>query len=124
MEVYLVKRDMDLIREILLKIEDHPNEPGGIDLPIEGRSSQEISYHVKLLAQAGLIEALESSSFDGDVWEAKSLTWEGHEFLEASKDEGVWKKAKSIITNKGGGMVFEVLQSLVIDLAKQNVLGT
>jgi hypothetical protein len=54
-----MKRDMDLIREILFKIEDAPEATGigWVDVNIEGRSHEQISYHVVLLAEAGLVEA-------------------------------------------------------------------
>ena len=57
-----MKRDMDLIREILLKIEDYPGSDMG-DIPkIEGYSEAEIYYHVWLLYDAGLIEAYNASA--------------------------------------------------------------
>ena len=46
------------------------------------------------------------------------LTWEGHEFLEASRNEGLWAKAKQA-AGSTGGMVLGVLKSVLIDLATQ-----
>ena len=56
-----MKRDMDLARQILLKIEEYPDPTGWVDIIIEGYSDQEISYHIKLLYQAKLIEAYDGS---------------------------------------------------------------
>jgi hypothetical protein len=117
-----MKRDMDLIREILLKIEEAPYELGWVEIDIEGRSSAEIAYHIMLLAQSRLIEADNLSTFGGPEWKAKSLTWQGHEFLEVSKDESRWNKAKAVMKEKGGGMVFEVLKVALIELTKSTVL--
>ena len=51
-----MKRDMDLIRELLLKIEDHdPNSSSYDSIEIEGHSPREICEHVRLLESAGLI---------------------------------------------------------------------
>jgi Hypothetical protein (DUF2513) len=49
-----VKRDMDLIREILLKVEADPTSDGSHFVTygpsdFEGHSQREISYHVDLL---------------------------------------------------------------------------
>ena len=58
-----------------------------------------------LLAEAGLIEATNVSSFDGPDWKAKRLTWSGHEFLEASRDQNRWQKALTLIKERGGDKV-------------------
>jgi len=96
-----LKRDLDLARTILRTIEDTPTARGWIDLVIDGHSDEEISYHVKLLAHEGLIEATDLSSSDGFVWKPTSLTWAGHEFIAAAKDESRWTRAKDMVLKKG-----------------------
>ena len=50
-----MKRDMDLIRQILLQVEARPTAQS-IDLvEVPGHEQEEISYHVKLLADAGYL---------------------------------------------------------------------
>ncbi len=51
-----MKRDMDLVREILLKVEELPFDGRFHEVKIEGRSDEEINYHVMLLAEADFIE--------------------------------------------------------------------
>jgi len=48
-----MKRDMDLIREILLEIEKLPPNTETGEFPIEGWKPEEINYHIRLLCQAG-----------------------------------------------------------------------
>ncbi len=48
-----MKRDMDLVREILLRAESVP--PEGKRIIIEERTVQEVNQHVFILDQAGLI---------------------------------------------------------------------
>jgi Hypothetical protein (DUF2513) len=55
-------RDMDLARTILLDLEKRPYAHGWQDIEIEGHSADEISYHVRLLEQAGFIEAIDFST--------------------------------------------------------------
>jgi len=117
-----MKRDMDLLRQILVQVEDHPFDMGMVELRFDGRSKAEIAYHVKLAQQAGLVEAIDLSTSNGPDIRPTSLTWHGHEFLEAARDETRWKKAKSIMKKKGGGMAFEVLQKLLTELMLNNVL--
>ena len=107
-----MKRDMDLARKILLAIEAHP-EPSSWDVPIAfpDFSEKEICYHVKLLKEAGLIEAHIKTALSGDVYcKVNSLTWDGHEFLEASRDDSRWKKVMGMVKEKTGSLSFEVLK--------------
>jgi DNA-binding transcriptional ArsR family regulator len=92
-----MKRDMDLVRSILQRAESC-NDPFGLheEIDIEGYSQNEISYHIKLLNDAGLLDAMDISAQgeDGFRWWPGSLTWDGQEFLNAAKDDSIWKKAK------------------------------
>lgn len=118
-----MKRDMNLIRKILLNIEEAPFKGGWLELDIEGYDESVLSYHIMLLHEAGLIEAKEISTLKITVWKPKYLTWEGHEFLDAARDESRWKKALDIMKEKGGGVAFEVLKSVLIQLMTKAVLG-
>ncbi len=55
---------MDLVRAILMETEDHagPNTNGWLELELEGYESDDVSYHVQLLEDAGLIEAMNQST--------------------------------------------------------------
>lgn len=77
-----MNRDMDLIREILLAIEASGITQGTIDLHLPAYDPELVSYHVKLLSQAGLITATDLSTMHGFEWAPKSLTWAGHEQAE------------------------------------------
>ncbi len=118
-----MKRDMDLVRKILLEIEEAPFSGGWLDFDLEGYDESELSYHTMLLDEAGLIEAIDLSSMNTVIWKPKHLTWEGHEFLEASRDESRWKKALTIMKEKGGGMAFDVLKGVLIQLMTRAVMG-
>jgi DNA-binding transcriptional ArsR family regulator len=112
-----MKRDMELVRQILLKTEQNTEVGGWIDLDIEGYSPEEISYHVKLLAEAELIEAQDLTTTEEFEWKPTGLTWKGHEFLDAARNETIWKKTTEIVKDKGGSIPFEVLKDLLIKVA-------
>jgi len=118
-----MKRDMDLVRAILLKIESSEGDPRKRVMlgSFEGHSNIEVSYHVKLLAQAGLIEARDHSTFSGFAWVPQQLTWDGHEFLDAARSDNLWKQAKNVVLKQTGGLSLEVLKPVLINLAKQAV---
>lgn len=109
-----MKRDMELVRQVLLQTEQSATVDNVIDLHIEGYSPEEISYHVKILSDAGLLEAHNFSDSENFEWKPTSLTWKGHEFLDAARNETVWKKATEIVKDKGGSVPFEVLKDLLI----------
>ncbi len=118
-----MKRDMDLARNILLIMEndDNPRGPGSISIPdIE---NDVIAYHIKLLRAAGLIEAIDASSSSGMHFIPTSLTWEGHEFIDAARNDGIWNKAKDLMIKETGGMSLDVLKTLLTQLATKAVLG-
>jgi hypothetical protein len=110
-----MKRDMQLVREILLAVEQDTEPVGWIkDLSIPGREPAEISHHVKLLHQAGLLEAKDLSTLTTFEWAPQQLTWSGHELLDAIRHDTVWKKVTSIVVDKGGSIPFEILKELAI----------
>ncbi|MBB6610850.1 DUF2513 domain-containing protein [Pontibacter sp. Tf4] len=107
-----MRRDLDLIRVILLEVEKAESISDGLDLCIEGYTDKEISYHVKLLYQAGYLEANDDSCRETpDKWSPKSLTWQGHEFLNAARDKTIWNKAKGKIGDKLSSVPFDFLKA-------------
>ena len=106
-----MKRDMDLIREILLEIEKLPPNTETGEFPIEGWKPEEINYHIRLLCQAGYVDAISVAAMGDDEWIVRSLTWNGHEFLEASRNQTLWNKAKALVAEKGSGLTLEVLKA-------------
>ena len=117
-----MKREMDLIRQILLEVERQPFTGKVIELGIEDHSSEEVSYHIMLLQEAGLIEAVNLSSHTNLIWKPVRLTWQGYEFLEAVKDDARWNRVKDIMGN-AGGYVFEVAKAIAVALLKDQISG-
>jgi hypothetical protein len=66
-------------------MEDAPFDGGPLRMPpITDHDHNEVSYHVMLLHEAGLIHAFDFSGDEFTDWRPAYLTWEGHEFLEAA----------------------------------------
>jgi Hypothetical protein (DUF2513) len=118
-----MKRDMDLARQILLDVESHENTDGSGWLVVhyDGRSDPEIAYHVKLLEEAGLIEIQDLSTLAVSKYWPKRLTWSGHEFLDAARDDSRWQKAKRFVIDKTGSLSFELLKHALIKLATDSI---
>lgn len=65
---------MEIVRKILLALEDKEDFTDPLIPEIPGVSTNEIYYHIKILSEAGLIEAKDWSTADGPEWVATSLT--------------------------------------------------
>jgi hypothetical protein len=134
-----MNRDLDLRRAILEALEDHPR-PEHVDRPkIDGRSQEEVAYHLELLCEAGLVRSEFKdlqNRFVVDAEMAKNVsryigerlnkdryrpTWAGHEFLAAARDNTRWNKAKGMVAEKTGGLSFAVLQELLVSLSRTAV---
>jgi hypothetical protein len=113
-----MKRDMELIRKILLAVE--ASETGWADHPleIEGYDDHTVGYHALLLIEAGLCEGqnVTSSGSKGPEGFITRLTWEGYEFLEAAKEPSRWQEAKDTIFVKLGSASFQVWTAVLTRL--------
>jgi Hypothetical protein (DUF2513) len=91
-----MKRDMDLIRELLLKIEEATVKPSWRALAPQGDETeiQRVIGHIRLLDEAGLIRGTRSIHGGSDIPDNIELTWTGHEFLNDVRDPVVWGKTK------------------------------
>ena len=115
-----MKRDMDLIREILLALES--DQQVGNEQLIEGYSGAEVNYHAGLLIEAGLADGLGTGYMKSDyrTFLLKRLTWEGHEFLEKARDPGRWAKAKAAMIS-AGGFSLPIMQELLGAMMKKQL---
>ena len=101
-------------------VEDSEMGYGPNPLRIDGYSDDVVGYHSYLLVDAGyakgnIVSVVGSSSPEGHIF---YLTWEGHEFADAAREEKRWKKAMGMVKEKGGSVSMEVLTQLLTSLAK------
>ncbi len=109
-----MKRDMDLVRLILLKIEDRYHSTAIYNLTIDGYDTETIAYHCKILNEAGLISDY-NARYAGDeiyVFGVGPLTWDGNDFLDKIRDDSQWKKVKDTISQKGLPLVIDTIKSV------------
>ena len=85
-----MKRDMDLIRKILFHIEES-NELDTRNIDISGYEKNIVDYHIKLLNEAKLLNADILPPERGTIFirTIGGLTWQGHDFLDAARNENV-----------------------------------
>ena len=121
-----VKRDLDLVRTILLTVET--SDTDGLErdgLRLEGYDDQVVARHVQLLDEAGYVIASYTEPDQGGVVLHKigRLTWKGHEFLDAARNDNIWYRVKDGLRTKAASVPFEALTSLLVEATKK-WLGT
>jgi len=104
---------MELIRALLFEVEKLPYDGAFHDISVQGYSENEITYHVLLAYEAGLIDATDLTNTDGVCWKPKRLTYEGHEFLDSARSDTVWSKAKERLLSTSGTITLEALKVLL-----------
>lgn len=108
-----MKRDWELIREILIALENLPSTQTFLEPKMLERYDPEIvSYHIQILDEAGLIEGHCHKSLNAPLrcW-ANRLTWHGHEFLDEIKSDTIWNKTKEVLKEKGIDLSFDTITS-------------
>lgn len=107
-----MKRDMDLIRRIVLAVEDLPHRET-LD-KLEGVDPDDFALHAEWLAEAGLIKATINSSLSGTTAAfIHRLTWDGCEFASSVRSDTLWKKAKESVLKPTGSFTFSILREWV-----------
>jgi hypothetical protein len=106
-----MKRDIDLIRLLLLQAED--NEEAREEL--KRYDQKEVMYNAALLVDQGLaLGAVMRHGFHEVVRaDIDCLTWEGHDFLDAARDNTLWRKAKEKVMKPGAAFTFEIVKEFL-----------
>lgn len=124
-----MRRDMDLIRELLLKLEALDVPPGSLttiypgepELSVEGFSSDAVSHHLRMLESGGMLEGPDDGAFSADgallFWE---LTWKGRDFIDSVRDPETWAKTKKGAL-AAGGFTVDLLKDLAKGLIKKQI---
>jgi len=112
-----MKRDWDVIRQVLTDIEAiAPSAKDkfsiGVSRDEKDEEKQIFVAHVFLLRDAGFIKGSNSSTMAGKSILAPDLTWEGHELLATIRSRPVWEKIKSTAQEKGIELSFDAVVQL------------
>ena len=101
-----MKRDMDLIRRIVLAVRDGTgplNRFEDVDFVTYGE-------HALMLQEAGLIDAsIQITQHRVTAVIIWRLTWAGQDFAQSVVDDTLWRKAKDNVLQPAGSWTFGVL---------------
>ena len=111
-----MKRDMELIRKLLIQIEEKyvdvwldPSE-----VAIESYDFETIAYHCSILHDAGFVYDYKGQYANNRLhfFAVSRLTWEGHEFLDKIRSDTVWNRTKSIMVKEGLPFAIDVIKEI------------
>jgi hypothetical protein len=113
-----MKRNLKLVRGLLLKVEaltdrygaQYVVHAGDNEIAVEDFTPDQVSYHMDLTADAGFLQC----SPGANHWMVSGLTWQGHEFPDAVRDDGTWKNTKAGAAT-AGSWSFGLIGSLTTD---------
>lgn len=100
---------MDLVRRILIELDGSKNPLDASALADGEHTRDEVAYHIRIMAEAGLIRAKVLAADDDPNYFARAdeLTWDGHDFLDNVRSDKVWSKVKLSIAKSVGHAGFE-----------------
>lgn len=117
-----MQRDINLVRAILIEVEQQESIDVQGEIHVSNYSQDVINYHIYIMEQGGLLSgtALKNQSSIIPRFVGVCLTWQGHEFLDAARDETRWKKAINMVQNHGNSVTIGVLIQLLSSLMKSS----
>lgn len=121
-----MKRDMELVRRILIETEraDAPYDAACF-LGGEHATLADIAYHVELMVHHGLLDADTCRDMNGNPisCEIVALTWDGCDYLEAVRNDRVWKKTVDAIKKAVGSTTLALVKDVAVAISKQEILS-
>jgi hypothetical protein len=118
-----MKRDMDLIRNMLLLIEadsDVPPKTVKADTFLDLCDNPSmIALHLELLADSGLVDL---RKMPNGSYEVKRITGAGYDYLDSVRSAKVWRNVKDRLSVVGGAS-FEIIKAVAIEEVKKALLG-
>jgi hypothetical protein len=122
-----MKRNMDLIRGILLAVERLDAGKGeDVDVVIDDIEPHILAAHVRLLMEADFLDAHEipDNVAEFSHFIPTRLTWSGYEFLDLVRDPEVWRRTKAGAAKAGGGgmeFMWELAKAYGKQLMKEKI---
>lgn len=116
-----MKRDMDLIRDILIRTEEAEAPLNASDIESEEYTYQEVCYHIDLMRAHGLLDAEIEHDYSREYadCEINGLTWDGFDYLEAIRDPKIWNKTKETVHRIVGSTTMEVIKDTAVMVARK-----
>lgn len=111
-----MKRDWDVIREVLIEVEalsEQDRNSFGYGLGDEHAGDDPAkSEHALLLWKAGFIAAVDAGTMAGPALLSPELTWQGHDLLDTLRSKAVWERIKTTAKERGIELTFDAVKAI------------
>ena len=109
-----MKRNFDLIRDIMLEIEKNDLLTDSKIFEGDGYSIDEITYNCKLMYEDGLIDDYELQQVSGSesYCQVGQLTGKGNDYVELIGNEKIWQGIQNY-KKRGGPLSWNRIEKLV-----------
>lgn len=119
-----MQRNLDLIRDMLLRIESNENPVMYChDFVTEDISHDVVTYHLNLLLDSMYINASCRGAVNSPTqYTIKGLTTRGHDYLDSVRDDTLWSNLKKKLGSSIASLPLSVVPDIAISYLK-SMLG-
>lgn len=121
-----MKRDLELIRKMVLFIEGDPSGWAPSRIEIDGYTAHQIGYHSYLLVDSGLAVGSDVSTTgsSGPYYLISHLTSAGHDFADNARNQYVWDEVMDDIHKRGlKSAALEIVKKLLNRAIKKRLIA-
>lgn len=108
-----MKRDLDLVRSILIYVENAAGEVDADDMATERWPIEAVAYHVRAMAHHGLVDvSRDARDMNGNTIEltVAGITWDGWDYLDSIREPKVWGRVKKTLAGTVGSTTLDVVR--------------
>ena len=108
-----MKRDLDLVRSILMYVANADDEVDADDMATERWPIETVAYHVRLMAHHGLVDvSWDARDMNGNTIEltVAGITWDGQDYLDSIREPKVWGRVKKTLAGTVGSTTLDVVR--------------
>ncbi|MGE8037804.1 DUF2513 domain-containing protein [Lysinibacillus sp. NPDC093692] len=107
-----MKLNFDAMREIMFVIEEQPSNIDVnvvvFDARLERFDKNELGYAIEKLIESNLLNGQVGKSKTGTQLLIHSISLEGHQFIDAIRQDTVWNKTKETASKVGAATIREI----------------
>lgn len=121
-----MKRDLDLMRDIMLRIEERcPGKRKTTSAAFADLTDdlEKIGFHLYLLYDAGFIDAIpvKCTKLRYTDYFIYGLTFRGCDYLDSVRDASIWSSVKENLLRIGGSATMDVIAELASSLLRDRL---
>ena len=121
-----MKRDINLLRSILLQVEHegNPEEPLIHSIAIEGYDQPLVNEHVKLLIESGYLEGELKYSTNNRILLAavRGLTPKAYDLLDNIRNDGLWRRILEKVASTTGTASLPIIENFAYQVVSSALM--